>query len=131
MGDKRQNINPPPSGKRVYMQCVSNLKALLLNFLLTQLQAGSSHLRKGSSVIFISSISGFHPQATLAMYGVTKTALLGLTKVLSTMLNMSCSVYHITGSSMRKFVGCTILFLSWILFESCRFVACALTKSRS
>lgn len=39
------------------------------------------HLEKGSSVIFITSIAGFQPQGAMAMYGVTKTALLGLTKV--------------------------------------------------
>ncbi|RWW20109.1 hypothetical protein GW17_00015794 [Ensete ventricosum] len=41
----------------------------------------SSYLRKGSSIILISSIAGYHPQASMAMYGVTKTALFGLTKV--------------------------------------------------
>lgn len=45
------------------------------------LQAAAPHLRKGSSVILIASIAGYHPQASMAMYGVTKTALLGLTKV--------------------------------------------------
>ena len=39
------------------------------------------HLEKGSSVIFITSIAAFQPQVPTAMYGVTKTALLGLTKV--------------------------------------------------
>ncbi|CAH2071521.1 unnamed protein product [Thlaspi arvense] len=41
------------------------------------------HLEKGSSVIFITSIAGFQPQGSMAMYGVTKTALLGLTKALA------------------------------------------------
>ncbi|XP_074576421.1 short-chain dehydrogenase/reductase SDRA-like [Curcuma longa] len=47
------------------------------------LQAAASYLQKGSSVILISSIAGYHPQASMAMYGVTKTALLGLTKALA------------------------------------------------
>ncbi|XP_010943235.1 tropinone reductase-like 3 isoform X1 [Elaeis guineensis] len=55
-----------------------NVKATIL-----LLQDAASHLRKGSSVILISSIAGYHPQASLAMYGVTKTALLGLTKALA------------------------------------------------
>ncbi|XP_008803494.1 tropinone reductase-like 3 [Phoenix dactylifera] len=55
-----------------------NVKAAIL-----LLQDAVSHLRKGSSVILISSIAGYHPQAALAMYGVTKTALLGLTKALA------------------------------------------------
>ncbi|KAF7149751.1 hypothetical protein RHSIM_Rhsim02G0104500 [Rhododendron simsii] len=41
------------------------------------------HLQKGSSVIFISSITAYQPPSSLAMYGVTKTALLGLTKALA------------------------------------------------
>ncbi|URD93359.1 Dehydrogenase reductase SDR family member [Musa troglodytarum] len=47
------------------------------------LQDASSYLRKGSSIILISSIAGYHPQASMAMYGVTKTALFGLTKALA------------------------------------------------
>ncbi|KAG2267893.1 hypothetical protein Bca52824_062448 [Brassica carinata] len=43
----------------------------------------SPHFEKGSSVIFITSIAAFQPQVPTAMYGVTKTALLGLTKALA------------------------------------------------
>ena len=45
------------------------------------IQDAAPHLQKGSSVIFISSFGGYQPQPSMAMYGVTKTALLGLTKV--------------------------------------------------
>ncbi|KAM0933963.1 putative short-chain dehydrogenase/reductase SDR, NAD(P)-binding domain superfamily [Dioscorea sansibarensis] len=55
-----------------------NVKASIL-----LLQAAAPYLSKGSSVILISSIGGYHPQATMAMYGVTKTALFGLTKALA------------------------------------------------
>ncbi|KAG5561303.1 hypothetical protein RHGRI_004363 [Rhododendron griersonianum] len=55
-----------------------NVKAAIL-----LLQDATPHLQKGSSVIFISSITAYQPPASLAMYGVTKTALLGLTKVLA------------------------------------------------
>lgn len=48
------------------------------------LQDASPHLTKGSSVIFISSIGAYSPATSMAMYGVTKTALLGLTKALAT-----------------------------------------------
>ncbi|CAK9156865.1 unnamed protein product [Ilex paraguariensis] len=47
-------------------------------------QDAAPHLQKGSSVIFISSAGAYQPQASMAMYGVTKTALLGLTKALAT-----------------------------------------------
>ncbi|KAH7432086.1 hypothetical protein KP509_07G007400 [Ceratopteris richardii] len=47
------------------------------------IQEAASHLADGGSVILISSIAGFNPQRTLAMYGVTKTALFGLTKALA------------------------------------------------
>ncbi|XP_077221074.1 indole-3-butyric acid response 1 isoform X2 [Tasmannia lanceolata] len=48
------------------------------------LQSASPYLHKGSSVVFISSIGAYQPQASMGMYGVTKTALLGLTKALAT-----------------------------------------------
>ncbi|XP_078443311.1 indole-3-butyric acid response 1 [Wolffia australiana] len=41
------------------------------------------YLKKGSSVIFVSSITAYHPSESMFMYGVTKTALLGLTKALA------------------------------------------------
>lgn len=55
-----------------------NVKASIL-----LLQEAGPHLKKGSSVVLISSIAAYHPPAALAMYGVTKTALLGLTKALA------------------------------------------------
>ncbi|GKV14934.1 hypothetical protein SLE2022_321070 [Rubroshorea leprosula] len=55
-----------------------NVKASIL-----LLQDAVPYLQKGSSVVFISSIAGYQPQASMAMYGVTKTALLGLTKALA------------------------------------------------
>ncbi|KAL4371545.1 hypothetical protein AHAS_Ahas06G0176500 [Arachis hypogaea] len=45
------------------------------------LQDAAPHLDKGSSVVIISSITGFNPLASMSMYGVTKTTLFGLTKV--------------------------------------------------
>ncbi|XP_064953942.1 short-chain dehydrogenase/reductase SDRA-like isoform X2 [Musa acuminata AAA Group] len=50
---------------------------------LWEINDASSYLRKGSSIILISSIAGYLPQASMAMYGVTKTALFGLTKALA------------------------------------------------
>lgn len=47
------------------------------------LQDAAPHLQKGSSIVFISSIGGYSPPSAMAMYGVTKTALLGLTKALA------------------------------------------------
>ncbi|CAL4901624.1 unnamed protein product [Urochloa decumbens] len=55
-----------------------NVKASIL-----LLQDAAPHLRKGSSVLIISSVTGYNPEQGLAMYGVTKTALLGLTKALA------------------------------------------------
>ncbi|KAI3896601.1 hypothetical protein MKW92_024460 [Papaver armeniacum] len=55
-----------------------NVKASILI-----LQEAAPHLRKGSSVVFISSISAYQPPLSMGMYGVTKTALLGLTKALA------------------------------------------------
>ncbi|XP_057960667.1 tropinone reductase-like 3 [Malania oleifera] len=47
------------------------------------LKDAAPHLQKGSSIVFISSITAYQPETSLAMYGVSKTALLGLTKVLA------------------------------------------------
>ncbi|XP_039140552.1 tropinone reductase-like 3 [Dioscorea cayenensis subsp. rotundata] len=55
-----------------------NVKAVIL-----LLQVAAPPLKKGSSVILISSIGGYFPPAKMAMYGVTKTALLGLTEALA------------------------------------------------
>ncbi|KAF3621206.1 Tropinone reductase-like 3 [Capsicum annuum] len=53
-----------------------NVKASIL-----LLQDAAPYLKKGSSVVLISSVSGYSPPASMGMYGVTKTALFGLTKV--------------------------------------------------
>ncbi|XP_042508870.1 tropinone reductase-like 3 isoform X2 [Macadamia integrifolia] len=55
-----------------------NVKAAILI-----LKDAAPHMQKGSSVVLISSIAGYQPQGSMAMYGVTKTALLGLTKALA------------------------------------------------
>ncbi|KAM6601964.1 hypothetical protein CsatA_021573 [Cannabis sativa] len=55
-----------------------NVKASIL-----VLQDAAPHMTKGSSVVLISSITAFQPDPAVAMYGVTKTALLGLTKALA------------------------------------------------
>ncbi|KAK8683969.1 hypothetical protein V6N13_040008 [Hibiscus sabdariffa] len=57
----------------------TNVKATVL-----LLQEAAPHLQKGSSIVFISSIAAYNPQPAMFMYGVTKTALLGLTKALAT-----------------------------------------------
>lgn len=55
-----------------------NVKASIL-----LLKDAAPHMANGSAVVFVSSIAGYQPQASMAMYGVTKTALLGLTKALA------------------------------------------------
>lgn len=47
------------------------------------LKDAAPHFANGSSVVFVSSIAAYKPEASMAMYGVTKTALLGLTKALA------------------------------------------------
>eukprot|EP00252_Welwitschia_mirabilis_P017187 TRINITY_DN3811_c0_g2_i1.p1 TRINITY_DN3811_c0_g2~~TRINITY_DN3811_c0_g2_i1.p1 ORF type:complete len:251 (-),score=60.02 TRINITY_DN3811_c0_g2_i1:37-789(-) len=55
-----------------------NVKAAVL-----LVQDAAAYLSQNSSVILISSISAYLPHPAMAMYGVTKTALLGLTKALA------------------------------------------------
>ncbi|KAJ4836965.1 hypothetical protein Tsubulata_010011 [Turnera subulata] len=47
------------------------------------LQEAAPHLNKGSSVILVSSVAGDDPLPPTPIHGVTKTALLGLTKALA------------------------------------------------
>ncbi|CAA6666565.1 unnamed protein product [Spirodela intermedia] len=56
-----------------------NVKASIL-----LLKDVAPYLRKGSSVILISSIAGYQLGQALSMYAITKTAVLGLTKALAT-----------------------------------------------
>ncbi|CAM6089824.1 unnamed protein product [Calypogeia fissa] len=66
----------------------TNVKA---GILLTQ--EAVPHLKEGSSITFISSITGFNPSSGgLQMYAVTKTALLGLTKALAAELGPTIRV---------------------------------------
>ncbi|GAB2224705.1 hypothetical protein Droror1_Dr00005473 [Drosera rotundifolia] len=64
-----------------------NVKAAIL-----LIQDAAPHLKNGSSVILVSSIAGYSPESALAMYGVTKTALLGLTKALAAELGPNTRV---------------------------------------
>ncbi|KAJ7278608.1 hypothetical protein O6H91_Y381700 [Diphasiastrum complanatum] len=53
-----------------------NVKASILI-----IREAAPYLSDGASIVLISSVVAYHPQFDIAMYGVTKTALLGLTKV--------------------------------------------------
>jgi len=55
-----------------------NVKATIL-----LVQDAAAHLSQESSIIIISSVAAYRPEASMAMYGVTKTAILGLTKALA------------------------------------------------
>ena len=46
-------------------------------------QAAVPHMRRGGSLVFVSSYTAFAPCPPIAMYAVSKTALLGLTKALA------------------------------------------------
>ena len=53
-------------------------------FLMTKESLGQLKASGNSSVLFISSIAGYHPMLGIGGYSVTKTAILGLTKTLAT-----------------------------------------------
>eukprot|EP00887_Chlorella_sp_A99_P006257 scaffold3.g6257.t1 len=46
-------------------------------------KAAVPHMRRGGSVVFVSSYTAFNPTPPIAFYAVSKTALLGLTKALA------------------------------------------------
>eukprot|EP01012_Entosiphon_sulcatum_P045329 TRINITY_DN60447_c0_g1_i1.p1 TRINITY_DN60447_c0_g1~~TRINITY_DN60447_c0_g1_i1.p1 ORF type:complete len:256 (+),score=39.54 TRINITY_DN60447_c0_g1_i1:22-789(+) len=58
----------------------TNVKSQLL---MTQACLPYLSKSRNGSILFISSVAGYNPSAPLAAYGVTKTALIGLTKGLS------------------------------------------------
>ncbi|GAB4826522.1 hypothetical protein Ancab_033418 [Ancistrocladus abbreviatus] len=64
-----------------------NVKASIL-----LLKDAAPHLRKGASVVIVSSIAAYEPHPSMAMYGVTKTALLGLTKALAAQMGPNTRV---------------------------------------
>ncbi|KAI3680470.1 hypothetical protein L6452_35241 [Arctium lappa] len=72
------------------------------------LQDASPHLTKGSSIVFISSISAYQPPSSMAIYGVTKTALLGLTKALATEMaphtRVNCVAPGIVPTRFARFI---------------------------
>ncbi|KAJ0047414.1 hypothetical protein NL108_003861, partial [Boleophthalmus pectinirostris] len=57
-----------------------NVKA---SFLLTKLVVPHMEKRGGGNIVFVSSVAGYQPLAALGPYSVSKTALLGLTRVLA------------------------------------------------
>ncbi|CAL9779196.1 unnamed protein product [Musa acuminata subsp. burmannicoides] len=71
--------------------CIISYVSLILTSCL--LQAAASYLKTGSSVILMSSIAGYLPQSSMAMYGVTKTALLELTKARIRLLYVLCIIW--------------------------------------
>ena len=46
-------------------------------------EAGCLRAAQGGCIVFISSYTAYHPEAPIAMYAVSKTALVALTKALA------------------------------------------------
>lgn len=61
-----------------------NIKAAIM-----LVKATAPHLKRGASVVFISSYTAFNPSEPLAIYAVSKTAVVGLTKALAVELGPS------------------------------------------
>lgn len=61
-----------------------NIKAAIMLVKVT-----APHLKRGASIVFISSYTAFNPSEPLAIYAVSKTAVIGLTKALAVELGPS------------------------------------------
>ncbi|KAL3159367.1 hypothetical protein ABBQ38_009800 [Trebouxia sp. C0009 RCD-2024] len=61
-----------------------NIKAAIM-----LVKATAPHLKRGASIVFISSYTAFNPSEPLAIYAVSKTAVVGLTKALAVELGPS------------------------------------------
>ncbi|CAI9086869.1 OLC1v1020791C1 [Oldenlandia corymbosa var. corymbosa] len=73
------------------------------------LQEAAPHLKEGSSVTFIASIAAYEPiWPSMALYGITKTALLGLTKALAAEMapntRVNCVVAGIIPTQFSGFI---------------------------
>lgn len=62
---------------------------VLAGFLLIKQAVSQDLMGKNSSVLFVTSYLAFNPSPPIGVYGITKTALLGLTKALATELGPS------------------------------------------
>uniref|UniRef100_A0A672YWM7 Dehydrogenase/reductase SDR family member 4-like n=1 Tax=Sphaeramia orbicularis TaxID=375764 RepID=A0A672YWM7_9TELE len=73
--------NTMDSTEEVWDKILSiNVKA---SFLMTKLVVPHMEKRGGGNVVFVSSVAGYQPMPALGPYSVSKTALLGLTRVLA------------------------------------------------
>lgn len=55
-----------------------NLKSAIFLY-----QLVAPHMREGGSIVFVSSVTAYHPSLPLSLYATCKTALLGLTKAVA------------------------------------------------
>ncbi len=72
-------ITPPPPP----YSCVAVIGNDTVRSAVILAQKAVPHIPRGGSITFVSSYSAFTPSAPIAMYAVSKTALLGLTKALA------------------------------------------------
>lgn len=73
--------NTMDSTEEVWDKILSiNVKA---SFLMTKLVVPHMEKRGGGNIVFVSSVAGYQPMPALGPYSVSKTALLGLTRVLA------------------------------------------------
>lgn len=75
----------PAAGPILTMDDAAIRKVVDINIVSAVLLAKAAvpHMARGGAVLFVSSYSAFNPAPPIAMYAVSKTALLGLTKALA------------------------------------------------
>ncbi|RYR21067.1 hypothetical protein Ahy_B03g066309 [Arachis hypogaea] len=88
-----------------------NVKASIL-----LLKDAAPHLHKGSSMVIISSIAGFNPPASMSMYGVTKTALFGLTKVGTSLALQSALAAEMAPNTRVNYIASGFVPTNFALF---------------
>lgn len=75
----------PASGPIMTMDDSAIQKVVDVNIVSAVLLAKAAvpHMKRGGAIVFVSSYTAFNPSPPIAMYAVSKTALLGLTKALA------------------------------------------------
>ena len=93
------------------------------------------HLKRGASIVFISSYTAFNPSEPLAIYAVSKTAVIGLTKALAVELGPSGIRVNCVapGDMLPLSQTCThvlYLYALWPCLFCCNLAICKLPALR-
>lgn len=95
------------------IQPACNLVHVMLQAALALVQYALPRLSSDASIVFISSIMGYNPEPPLGLYGISKTALFGLTKALAMELGPKGIRVNCVAPGMARLQRCQFLSLQF------------------